>query len=121
MSVEQQLAQLLHQTQTETHHYFVRLQQLAALLSHIYRPLAFGESAQVEHQAVVYRMDDLLVLVFEFVQLTQLFSQFSYAAESLTTFLGHHGARVEQLHCDGRFDHLNDLVAFRLQHEQRNA
>ncbi len=118
MSLEASLQQLVHTTVDATERYFKRLHFLANLLDQIYPPLANQHVPSIRVDEQQYDLDDLLVLLFEFVQLITTFSQFEYAAASLNQFLAVHGKRLEQLHVQGRLDHLRELVEFRLQTQQ---
>lgn len=118
MSLDANLKHLVSNTVDTTNRYFSRLQQLANLLDHIYKPLANQIVHQVQVDNQSYTLDDLLVLLFEFVQLITTFDQFHYAAQSLNQFLGIHGKRLGQLHAQGRLDHLRELVEFRLLTQQ---
>ncbi len=118
MSYDHRLKELIHNTVDQTNHYFARLTFLASLFAKIYQPLALQQVADLVVDEVRYDLDDLLVLMFEFVQLLTTFDRFDYAIDSINEYLAIHGHRLEQLHQQGRLDYLHDLVQFRLLTQQ---
>lgn len=89
------LQRLVSETIDTTNQYFARLKTLANLLDQIYQPPATQQVNDITLDNQAYNLDDLLVLVFEFVQLLNTFTLFQYAAQSLDQFLALHGKRLE--------------------------
>lgn len=118
MSYDYRLKELIHNTVDQTNHYFARLTFLASLFAKIYQPLALQQVDDLVVDEVRYDLDDLLVLMFEFVQLITTFKRFEYAVDSINDYLAIHGKRLDVLHQQGRLDYLHDLVQFRLRMQQ---
>lgn len=121
MSYDHRLKDLIDDTVDQTNHYFACLTFLASLFAQIYQPLALQQVTALEVNEVRYDLDDLLILMFEFVQLLTTFDRFDYAIDSINEYLAIHGKRLDELHQQGRLDYLHDLVQFRLRMQQQQA
>jgi hypothetical protein len=117
-SLETVVNELVATTKASTEQYFDRLTELAALLNKIHHPLTQNPQQVVWIQHVSYNFDDLLILMFEFVQLAKAFQQFAFAEPTLSDFLGFHALRLSQLLRDGKLAHLSQTIEFKNLHAQ---
>lgn len=117
-SLETVVRDLVAATQASTAQYFNRLTVVAKLLNQIHQPLTQNPQlvVWVEHQP--YNFDDLLILMFEFVQLAKAFQLFAFAEPALSDFLGFHAVRLSELLRDGKLAHLSQTIEFKKLHAQ---
>lgn len=113
MSINSSISSIITSTIDTTNRYQVRLQELAILLNIIHWPLTSEPTRPVQVNNDEYCFDDLLVLMFEFVQLIKIFKRFEYAEQSLQDFLTYHAQRLAGLCLEGRLAYLDEMIQFR--------
>lgn len=113
MTPELWLKMLLKETVEKTNRYHHRMKTLVTILEVIYTPLSLAPNTKVRTQHQEYDFDDLLILMFEFVQLMTTFKCHHEEEQCLNAFLTCHSARLTNLCLTGRLNYISEIVEFR--------
>ncbi len=113
MNIDGSISFIVENTIEQSNRYQRRLQELATLLNIIHRPLTNNPQLIVEVGDDRYGFTELLILMFEFVQLVAIFPRFNNAETSLREFLTYHGAMLTDLCLAGKLDHLKEVIEFK--------
>lgn len=90
-----------------------RMAELVAILNIIHAPLTSQPDQKLVTDDGTYDFDDLLVMIFELVQLMAAFQRFPEAQQSLTEFLVFHASRLTNLCLEGRLNHTAEVIDFK--------
>ena len=111
--MEESIKVILNQTILKSLRYNTRIQELVAILNIVYDPLTSDSNSKISVDNVEYGFDELLMLIFELVQLISIFETFKEAETSLRTFLTLHSDRLVCLCLAGKLSHLSEIIEFK--------
>lgn len=113
MKPEDSLKLMVMETASKTDCLYKRLRELVVILNVIYSPLISRPELKVTTVEGEYDFDDLLILIFELVQIMATFQCFNEAEKSLREFLTLHSSRLVDLCLEGRLNYINELIEFK--------
>lgn len=113
MKLEDSINLMVIETASKTTSLDERMKELIFILNSIHKPLASAPTQRVITEFGTYDFDDLLILLFELVQLMETFQRFAEAKTSLEDFLLFHSSRLVKLCLDQRLNYISDIVEFK--------
>ncbi len=113
MKLEDSINLMVMETVSKTDRLHQRMRDVLVILNVIHAPLTSSPDSKVSTDEGEYDFDDLLVLIFELVQLMATFLRFNKAQQSLNDFLSFHSSRLTALCLEGRLNYTNEVIEFK--------
>jgi hypothetical protein len=113
MDFESSINTLVTDTVSKTKDLKNRMHSIVAILNSGYNSIIAHPDSQFQVDGKDYDFDDVLILIFEFVQLSTIFKEFKGNEDILLDFLTAHSPRLIELCIQGKLNYINEIIEFR--------
>ncbi len=113
MDFDKNINRLVYDTMAKSARFKRRMHELVALLYSAQLPSTGSKDFKITASGAEYDFDDILVMVFELVQLLSVFGFYPETEMKLKDFLTIYSSRLIELCIEGRLTHTDEIVEFK--------